>query len=555
MKLNGFVLINPHLLLKFLLCIIFLLIHTNSAQQITFAGYITDSKTGAPVDSAKISIINKNNPSQKFLTYSISTGMWSFSFDPTGVETDALRPEAFEVAQNFPNPFNPSTRISFRIFSSGLVTVRVFNSIGELLDEKQAFLEAGFHGIDWNSKGSAGVLIYTVEFKGAKISKKMIQLDGAGNGGLGNFIAFQGIVESLQNNPVTNEYYVIAEKLIYMPDTVTITAINNLNIDFSLITVHDDAFVFDLHNDVLEKVVTGYDLGVAHTYNHSDLPRFKAGGVDAQMFALWVSPGDTIGHTYYSYTNEMIDSFQNQVNRYGNMIGQARNYYEVMSLAGDGKLAGVLCVEGGHAIENDLQKLRNLYNRGMRYLTITWNNSTTWAVSAQDSRTNTVGLSDFGRQVIQLLDSMGVLIDVAHTGIKTIWDILAITKNPIIDTHCGVRKLRNHYRNLNDAQIDSIAAHGGVIGVVFYPAFLTATNTASIDTVIKHIDYIKNRVGIDYVAIGSDYDGIETVPIGLENVSKLPKLTEALLKRGYTITEVKKLLGENFLRVFKKVCG
>ncbi|MBI2416410.1 MAG: membrane dipeptidase, partial [Ignavibacteriales bacterium] len=192
--------------------------------------------------------------------------------------------------------------------------------------------------------------------------------------------------------------------------------------------------------------------------------------------------------------------------------------------------------------------------RGMRYMKITWNNSTTWAVSAQDSRSTTIGLSDFGKQVIRLMDSLGVLIDVAHTGIKTISDILAVTKNPIIDTHCGVRKLNNHYRNLNDSQIDSIAARGGVIGVVFYPPFLSSKGIANIDTVIKHIDYIKNRVGIDYVAIGSDYDGIEKVPIGLEDVTKLPKLTEALLRKGYSIADVRKLLGENYLRVFKRVC-
>jgi membrane dipeptidase len=147
-----------------------------------------------------------------------------------------------------------------------------------------------------------------------------------------------------------------------------------------------------------------------------------------------------------------------------------------------------------------------------------------------------------------------MLIDIAHTGIKTIWDILATTKNPIIDTHAGVRALNNNSRNLNDAQIDSIANRGGVIGVVFYPSFLSPKGKATIDTVIRHIDYIKNRVGIDYVALGSDWDGIESTPVGLEDVSKLPNLTAALLRHGYSIPDVMKILGGNYLRVFKQVC-
>lgn len=226
-----------------------------------------------------------------------------------------------------------------------------------------------------------------------------------------------------------------------------------------------------------------------------------------------------------------------------------------MQAQADGKFAGVLAVEGGHAIENDLDKLKSYYALGARYLTITWNFSTSWAVAASDSRSSTVGLSDFGRTVIRTMDSLGMIIDVAHTGIKTIRDILAVTKNPIIDSHAGVRALNNHTRNLTDAQIDSIAARGGVIGVVFYPTFLSARGVATIDTVIKHIDYIRNRVGIDYVAIGSDWDGIESTPVGLEDVSKLPNLTAALLRHGYSATDVIKILGGNFLRVFRQVVG
>lgn len=187
-------------------------------------------------------------------------------------------------------------------------------------------------------------------------------------------------------------------------------------------------------------------------------------------------------------------------------------------------------------------------------MTITWNNSTSWAVAAKDSRSATVGLSEFGKTVIRTMDTLGMIIDVSHVGIKTVQDILATSKNPVIASHSGARALNDHYRNLTDAQIRSIAQKGGVIGVVFYPIFLSSTGTATIDTVIRHIDYIKNLVGIDYIAIGSDFDGIEVTPVGLEDVSHLPNLTLALLGHGYTPADVRKILGGNFLRVLNAIC-
>jgi membrane dipeptidase len=249
-----------------------------------------------------------------------------------------------------------------------------------------------------------------------------------------------------------------------------------------------------------------------------------------------------------------MDAFEAQVRQNPDRLVQARSADEVLQVVAAGKLAGVLGVEGGHAIEGSIEKLKTVYARGARYLTITWNNATTWAMSARDSRSSTVGLSEFGKTVVRTMDTLGMIVDVSHTGIKTIWDVLATTKNPIIASHSGARALNNHYRNLTDEQIDSIAARGGVIGVVFYPPFLSSRSVATIDTVIKHIDYLRNRAGIDHVAIGSDFDGIETTPVGLETVAKLPSLTEALLRHGYSIADVRKLLGENYLRVFRQVC-
>jgi membrane dipeptidase len=310
--------------------------------------------------------------------------------------------------------------------------------------------------------------------------------------------------------------------------------------------------VIDLHNDVMEKVVTGYELGTKHNYEDSDIPRFREGGIDIQFFALWIEQTQP---NPFQLTEEMITSFRGEMAKNSAFIAQAATPEEALRINSEGKIAGVLGAEGGHAIENNLEKLRELYRQGVRYLTITWNNSTSWATSALDPQSMTKGLSDFGRQVVWTLDSLGMIIDVSHVGPKTIEDILQVTRNPIIASHSGVKALRNHYRNLSDSQIVKIARSGGVVGVVFHSSFLSNSNRASVDTVIKHIDYITRLVGVDYVALGSDFDGGIQPPIGLEDVSRYPAITDGLLNRGYSNKDIKKILGENFMRVFRRVCS
>ena len=195
----------------------------------------------------------------------------------------------------------------------------------------------------------------------------------------------------------------------------------------------------------------------------------------------------------------MIDRFKNEALVNSEDLVQTDNYSTSLEAIQSNKIAGVVCVEGGHSIENSLEKLITLYNKGMRYLTITWNNSLDWAISAKDSRSETVGLNQFGNKVIRKLDSLGVIIDVSHTGIKTIKDILEVTTNPIIASHSGVRAIKDHYRNLYDYQIVNIANSNGVIGVVFYPTFVGDPNNngySDLDDVIEHIDYIVDLVGI-----------------------------------------------------------
>jgi len=323
-------------------------------------------------------------------------------------------------------------------------------------------------------------------------------------------------------------------------------------------SVHDRAFVIDLHNDVME-VISGsnftYQLADRHTSNHTDIPRLRDGGVDAQVFSIWISETTYPKGTHFSTAMKFLDTLKAQAVRNSRDLGLVVRSDSVDSLVRQKKIAGIVVVEGGHCIEDKLENLLAFYNAGVRIMTITWNNSTSWAVAAADSRTDQVGLNEFGKQVIRMMDSLGMIIDISHVGRKTIDDILATSKNPIIASHSGAAALRNHTRNLTDAQIRAIAQRGGVIGVVFYPPFLTSSSTATLDDVLRHIDYIKNLVGsVDCIALGSDFDGIERTPVGLGDVTTFPSVTAALLQRGYSKEDVRKILGGNFMRVFQAVC-
>jgi membrane dipeptidase len=525
------------------------------AQSITIGGTVRDKVTLLPIAGAQVDLINSTNPGENYSLSTDISGQWQQVFQPSGMGSGQQVPGRFSLEQNYPNPFNPSTVIRFAVRQQGAISLRVYDVLGQLMESKSFSLAPGGYEIIWSSKGAAGVLFYTIEGQGERLTRKMIQLDGGAGGGFGELRTTQSVsivTGQLQTEGV--DYNVFASKLGYEPDSTTISREDGARKDVSLETVHHRAFVTDLHNDILESAVLGYQLGVRHTDHQSDLPRFKDGGMDMQIFALWVDPTATPAATYNKAANAMIDSFQVQVVRNSSSLASVTTSSEVQQASNSGKLAGFLSVEGGHAIQDSIENLKAFYARGVRAMTITWNNSSSWAVSAKDSRSATAGLSEFGKSVIRTMDSLGMIIDVAHTGIKTIEDILAITKKPVIDSHAGARALNNHYRNLTDAQIRSIAQTGGVIGVVFYPPFLSATGRATIDSVIRHIDYIRNLVGIDYVALGSDFDGIEVTPVGLEDVSHLPSLTLALLQHGYTPAEVRKILGENFLRVLNAVC-
>lgn len=515
---------------------------------------MTDKAAGTPIGGATVRLVPESL-GDSFEVHSDGTGYWSFTFPQSSVERESGVPAQFELGQNYPNPFNPSTLIPFTLRRQSHVKVEIYTLLGQLLDAKESTLPAGGYSITWHAKGSAGVLFYALEAGGVRVAKKMIQLDGGNGRGLSDFVVHHAVISAgAAMRTETKPYLVIASTIEHDADTVHIDASASAIVDFSLETVHSRAQMTDLHNDVLELVVeNGYELGIRHTTNHTDIPRLIEGGVDVQAFSAWIDPRVDSANAY-SVANTFIDAWEAQLQKNSSSLGFARNARELDSVHSLNKITGVLLLEGGYALENSIDKLIALYNRGVRIMTLTWNNSLSWAISSADNaQSATVGLSDFGRQVIKTMDSLGMLIDVSHVGIKTIQDVLEITTNPIIASHSGARVLRDHHRNLTNDQIKAIADKGGVIGVVFYPFFLTG-GSASIANVVQHINAIVQAGGVECVAIGSDFDGIGTTPVGLENVSKFPALTKALLQAGYSPADVKKMLGGNFYRVFKQVC-
>ena len=530
------------------------------SQNIT--GIVRDSVSNKPISGVKVKVKNLTNGLEDSVLTN-SNGQWVFNLS-TSVDQNDVIAKDFYLFQNFPNPFyadgeigsgsGVSTKINFVIGNDDIVEIYIHNALGELIDYKKEFLSSGIYSVEYQAKGSAGVYFYTIRTSQFSETKKMIQLGRASAVGGINKIYKIGNNNHFAKSNSAAFYRIIYSKITHIDDTVQVELSGGESLLKFLKSFHHHTKLIDLHNDILERIVadTNYRLKNRNTNNHTDIPRMKEGGVDIQFFSVWVSPTTYTNH--YQQALYMLSLFNREMNENQNSIAHTRNWNQSDSVSNQNKIAAIIGVEGGHHIEDSIEKLIALYNAGMRYLTITWNNSTSWAVSAADSRSTTVGLSNFGREVIRKLDSLGVIIDVSHTGIKTIQDILQVTNNPIIASHSGVRALRNHTRNLYDWQIQDIANSGGVIGVVFYPPFLNGTNNATIQDVINHIDYIKNLVGIDYVAIGSDFDGIGVTPVGLEDVSKFPALTDALFNRGYSREDVEKILYKNFKRVFQQVC-
>jgi membrane dipeptidase len=372
--------------------------------------------------------------------------------------------------------------------------------------------------------------------------------------------------------------------------------------------LHSKSFLADTHNDIPSAVIekkVAFDTDLRGK-THSDLNRMFAGGVDAQMFSIFC---DGEQKEPYNYANREIDSVYEWVRRNPARMMMVYNTTDLKTAVKEKKLAALLGMEGGHMIENDLSKLDALYKRGVRYMTITWNNSTTWATSAaletappksssvgrtSEDSVRKLGLTEFGKQVIKRMNELGMMIDVSHLGEQSFWDITKITTKPIIASHSCVWNLCPHRRNLKDEQIKAIAKSGGVIFLNFYAGFIDSTyerkiaafhqlHQTEIDSLVQkgnqkdyagmmisekyteemkairpplsvlmdHLDYIVKLVGADHVGMGSDFDGIEAPPLELNSVEDYPLITKALLERGYSKKDIRKILGGNFMRLLK----
>lgn len=311
--------------------------------------------------------------------------------------------------------------------------------------------------------------------------------------------------------------------------------------------IHAAAVIVDLHCDtVLELHAGARTLDQRSAKGHIDLPRLRAGGVDVQVFAVFVAPRSALRGP--ARARELIDTFHAAVRANAAQITHVTTVAEIEHAQRAGKIAAVLSIENGDALGGDLAAVDDLYRRGVRLMSLTWNPSNALGDGALGRQHG--GLTDLGRAVLRRMNDLGLVVDVSHLSEAAFWDAVRATRGPLVASHSNAAALHRHPRNLSDQQLREVAKRGGVVGVNFYAGFLGAS---TLERVLDHIDHMVTVMGIDHVALGSDYDGIPQAPAGLEDVSKLPNLTAGLQRRGYSTEQIHKILGGNALRVFRTV--
>lgn len=355
-----------------------------------------------------------------------------------------------------------------------------------------------------------------------------------------------------------------------------------------------EAIGIDGHIDTIQRVlVMGEDLGKRMTVGHVDFPRLRAGGIHAPFFAFWVP-------TYFSGAEavrralDLRDAMESVFDRHTDQIELATTAADIRRIVRSNKIAAFLTLEGGHAIDDDLRVLRMFYQLGIRSMTLTHSRNNNWADSSTDIPEHN-GLTDFGKDVVREMNRLGMLVDLSHVADKTFYDAIAVTSKPVIVSHSSMRAISNVPRNVSDDMLRTLAKNGGVIGINFGEGFINQADehalnadinaetggvpltgralddhaaedvrelfgkrlkvVATIENVGDHIDHAVRIAGVEHVGIGSDFDGISGPPNGLDDVSRMPALVAVLLRRGYKVPELKKILGENFLRVIREVTG
>jgi membrane dipeptidase len=353
--------------------------------------------------------------------------------------------------------------------------------------------------------------------------------------------------------------------------------------------IHKSTLLIDTHNDITSRTVDGYDIGKAKNDGHTNITALREGNVGAQFFAVYVSGTYTNGNHSARRTLEMIDTVRHDIlARYPQDFEFATTADDIERIHKTGKIAALMGIEGGHAIEDSLRLLRDYYALGIRYMTLTHSNTNNWGDSSGDMDKAGVqhhnGLTDFGKQVVREMNRLGIMVDISHVADKTFWDALEVSTAPPFASHSSCRALSNVPRNMTDEMIVALAKKGGVIQVNFACEFLSQKTAdaskallprmtaaraendralmeeyrkqvppATLADVVAHIDHIVKIAGINAVGIGSDFDGIFCAPKDLEDVSKFPNLTRALLEKGYSADDIRKIYGGNLLRVMRAV--
>lgn len=368
------------------------------------------------------------------------------------------------------------------------------------------------------------------------------------------------------------------------------------------LSIHRRAIIVDMHADTAQRLVDeNVDLEQRLTDGHLDAVRAKEGGLDAQFFSIWVEP-DLFGGggpSAMKRADIQIEAVKNLAAKHPETWEAATTAEDVRRIAASGKIAALMGLEGGYAIDEKIENVKRYYDLGVRYMSPAWSVSTSWAGSSGDEIGKTHGLNDFGKQVIREMNRLGMMVDVSHLSDKSFWDIVNTSTKPVVATHSACRAITNVPRNLTDEMIVALAKTGGVVNVIFYPEhiepgysekkkkvdaeiaslvqrasdaepgdaahkklardrvraqeYLKRLPPVSVSRVADHIDHVVKLVGIDHVGIGSDFDGVQIVPADLKSVADLPNLTKELLKRGYSETDIDKILGGNMLRVMEEV--
>ncbi len=354
------------------------------------------------------------------------------------------------------------------------------------------------------------------------------------------------------------------------------------------------SIVVDTHNDVLSYMTDdNYDIGLSSLGKyHTDIARMKQGGLTAEFFSVYIDRSYVKDGGSARRALDMIDYVYRAVEKYPNDFTLSFSTADIRRAKKQKKIAALMGIEGGHAIEDSLMALRDFYRLGVRYMTLTHNNTNNWADACCDTAKHN-GLSDFGKEVVREMNRIGMLVDVSHVSDKTMSDVFDVSTAPVIASHSSARALGDRPRNIPDDLLRRFTKNGGVVMVNFYPGFIDAkviaaskerdarlkpqidalkeqykddakkleeeTNklhaanplpAAPLSVLIDHFDHIAKVAGVDHVGIGSDFDGVPSLPVGMEDISKLPNITYELLRRGYSEKDVRKILGENFLRAF-----